>query len=423
MDFIREALLQNPHWETGRITFPEGRIVERSVFQTAWNSAQRKFITILRGLRRTGKSFLAKQIASAKLEESASPKQVAWFEFDRAMNAFADDLDSLMHYFQSQGAGMVVLDEVVFVPLWQDVLKRHYDRSGIKIIATGSSAIELDKRSSESLAGRFQTIHVNPFSLAERMELCGSTPPTTSLQEAQSAEEMEAQAQDYLSAGGIPEATLEKDERTREAYLRESLLDPLFYKDFPAVFPKANPDSLIKTLDVLSSTVGSTYQLQTIAQALSCRPAEASLHVELLQKTLLVNSLYNYTKSVVKQRRTSKKITFADTGILKALRPDAEYGKLAENAAAQATQAKYFWRDSQGHEVDLVFPDRKLAMEVKYQNTVTATDEKNLRYFLSNKKGWKGVVITKRQEKKEGIEHLPLWKLLLDPEGTKLKTN
>lgn len=415
MDFTSEALLQNAHWETGRIALPSRIVVERNVLNDAWKSSERKFVTILRGLRRTGKSFIAKQIASRKLETVKTPKEIAWFEFDRAMNATPDDLDALMRFFESHGARTIVLDEIAFVPLWQDVLKRHYDRTGLKLIVTGSSAIELDKRSSESLAGRFETIHVNPFSLAERMELLGTAPPRTPLQQAQGGARMVGEAEEYLFAGGIPEATVEKNAQVRFKYLKESLLDPLFYKDFPAVFPQANPDALVKTLEILSATVGSTYQLQAIAQALQCRAPEASLHVELLQRTLLVKTQYNYTSSIVKQRRTSKKIVFADTGILKALRPDVENGKLAENCAAQALQANFFWRDTQGHEVDIMLPKEKLAIEVKYQNNISTSDEKNLRYFLEKKKGWRGVLVTKNEEEKGEMPRIPLWKVLLNP--------
>ncbi|MEK6954417.1 MAG: ATP-binding protein [Candidatus Micrarchaeota archaeon] len=416
MDFVKEALLQNGHWEAGQFSIKRigGRLIEREAFPALQRSARKKYITVLRGLRRTGKSVLAQQLLIRFLGEAGEPKEIAWFEFDRAMNATPEDLDSLLNYFQGQGAKIIFLDEVPFVPKWQDVLKRHYDRTDVKFVATGSSAIEFDKRTAESLAGRFEIINVTPFSLNERLLAKGKKAYAGSGHErARRAGELQAECNEYLLAGGLPEITLEADENERSKYVRESLLGPLFYKDFPAAFPSANPDLLFKSLELLSGTAGSTYQLQPLAQVLGVSHPTVATQVALLEKTLLLRTIYNHTPSIIKQRRTSKKIVFADTGVLHALRPDVPIGALAENAAANALDAKFFWRTPEGHEVDLLLPGKKVAIEVKYQAHLTSADERNLQFFLEHRKGWKGVMITKMDSEKGDIPRIPLWKVLL----------
>lgn len=417
MDFINEAVLQNGHWDSGAMAFPRvrGRLVEREVSGALERSVSSKFVTVLRGLRRTGKSVLARQVAARRLEGAKTPRQVAWFEFDRAMNATAADLDSLINFFIGQGGNLLVLDEIAFVPKWQDVLKRHYDRSEVKFVVTGSSAIELDRRTAESLAGRFETIEVRPFSLRERLLLEGKQPPGTLLQKARQATVMEAECQEYLQAGGLPEITTSSDEKMRRHYVNNSLLDPLFYKDFPAVFQSANPDLLRKTLELLSSTSGSTFQLQSIAEALGCSHPTAATQLQMLEKTLLVRTVYNSTPSVAKQKRTAKKIVFADTGVLECLNPQASAGVLAENAVLEALSAKFFWRDAEGHEVDAILPSQKIAVEVKYQESITSADWRNLRFFTERKPGWKAVLVTKNLAKTGRMSCIPLWQLLLNP--------
>ncbi|MDP3741778.1 MAG: AAA family ATPase, partial [Candidatus Micrarchaeota archaeon] len=155
MDFINETISQNGHWEGGKITIPRtDALVERTAFLQLEKAAGSKFIAVIRGLRRTGKSVLARQLMQKTINQELKPTEVGWFEFDRSMGATYDDLDKLVKFFESRGVKLVVLDEVAFVKGWQDVLKRHYDNSETKFIVTGSSALELDKRSSESLAGR-----------------------------------------------------------------------------------------------------------------------------------------------------------------------------------------------------------------------------------------------------------------------------
>jgi len=367
---------------------------------------------LLRGLRRTGKSILARQLLQKTLEKTGKPRELCWFEFDRSMSAGPEELDSLLKFFENRGGRLIVLDEVMFVKQWQDVLKRHYDLSDVKFIVTGSSALELDKRSAESLAGRFKLIKVKPFSFKEYLRMVGKTVPTTELEMARSTEEMEMMCDIYLRSGGLPEEIKNTDLQRKE-YIRSTLLDPVFFKDVPAVFPNANPDLLLKTLELLCATTGSTFQFQTIAQALGCSHPTIATQVEILEKALLAKTLFNYSGSKVKQKRTAKKISITDNGILTTLHSEVSIGALAENLALQARDASYFWKDAKGHEVDLLIPEEKLAIEIKYQNHVTQQDEKSLEYFLGNHRGWKGLMITKRKEATGRIAKVPLWKWLL----------
>jgi len=415
MDFVKEAIRQNPHWETGEFPLPRMTcpFVKRGIWNALLASSKKKFITVLKGLRRTGKSVLARQLVREALGKGAAPKDFGWFEFDRAMNATPDDLDALLQFFENRGARTVILDEIPFVPKWQDILKRHYDRTDVKFVVTGSSALELDRRTSESLAGRFEALRVEPFSLPERLEQMGRLYKGTALEDARRSDELVVECDEYVRTGGLPEIACERAEAARAKYVNESLLDPLLYKDLPVLFSNANPDMLRKTLELLAATAGSVYQLQTIAQVLGCTHPTAGTQVELLERAMLVRTLFNKTSSLVKQRRTAKRIVFADNGILRALRPEAPVGCLAENAAANVLGPSLFWRDSEGHEVDIVIPEEKIAIEVKYQEHITAADEKNLRYFLGKNSGWRGLLVTKREEDRGAeLPRLPLWKLL-----------
>ncbi len=414
MDFMKEAISQNRHWETNEVVIPriDPPLIEREAFSVLEQSAQSKFVVILRGLRRVGKSVMARQLLQKMMLSGSKPSELCWFEFDRAMGTTTDDLDSLIKFFQSRGAKTIIFDELAFVKGWQDIIKRYYDRTEIKLIVTGSSALELDRRSAESLAGRFRLIAVKPFSFKEFLLLKGYSIPKTALELVDQAENAIIKCNDYVHSGGLPEAVRMKAEE-RKSYVKDSLLNPLFFKDIPSVFPSANPDLLLKTLELLSATVGSTFQFQTLAQILGCTHPTVSAQVEILTRGLLARPLFNHTGSLVKQKRTSKKIVISDNAIVSTLNSEIRVGALAENLVAETSEAEYFWRDAEGREVDFIFPKKKLAIEVKYQNTISSEDEKNLRYFIERRKGWKGILITKNDESKGDIPHVPLWKWLL----------
>ena len=415
MNFITEAISQNKQWETGRMEFPRtsGPLVQRESFARLEASAKTKFITIIRGMRRVGKSVMVRQLLQKMIDRGANPKRVCWFEFDRAMGATREDLNSLIRFFLSQGADTIVLDEIHFVSHWQDILKRHYDRTDVKFIAAGSCALELDRRSAESLAGRFDMIKLLPFSFSEYLVLKGKAVPKSELEKIERASEMAAECDSYMRSTGFPEAILQGGEE-REKYIRSAVIEPVFYKDIPATFPNAKPDMLLQVLELLAGTVGGTFQHQSIASVVGCSHPALSESVMILERSLLVKTLYNQTSSLLKQRRTSKKIAFADNGLLSVLNPQVATGFLAENAVWQSLQATHFFRDPQGHEVDLLLPEKKLAIEVKYQQSITPSDEKNLLYFLQRHPGWKGVLITKDGQKEGRVAHIPLWKWLLE---------
>ena len=415
MDFISEAISQNGHWQDGEIAFPRvaHSLVTREITPVFEESIKNKFVTILRGLRRTGKSILSRQAMQTALTKGAKPREVCWFEFDRSMQATPSDLDTLLKFFAGDGESkLVVLDEIVFVPNWQDVLKRHYDLSNTKFIVTGSSALELDKRSSESLAGRFEIIKVKPFSFAENLLLTTGASPKTQLELVKKSGEMQNKCNEYLKTGGLPEAIPLNNEKRRE-FIKNSILEPLFFKDIPGVFPNANPDLLLKTLELLSGTVGSTFQFQQMVEVLGCSHPVIATQVEILCKSLVVSQLFNYTPSIIKQKRTAKKIIFADNGILNVLNPEKGSGALAENLVGSTIEATHFWRDSEGREVDFLLPEKKIAIEVKYQEHISGEDEKHLKYFLKEHPGWQAILITKKHESNHEIKQIPLWKWLL----------
>jgi len=417
MDFVKEAVLQNEHWEKGKIELKrmEGEFIPRDVLPEFEKEMDKKFIVIIRGLRRTGKSVLTRFLLQKAIENGKDPKKIAWFEFDRSMGAKAEDLDSLLRFFKGRDAKIIALDEIPFVSGWQDVLKRHYDLSDIKFIVTGSSALEMDRRSSESLMGRFALIKIKRFSFREYLLLKGKKVPNTERELASFSEEMGLLCDEYIHSGGLPEA-IKLTESDRKEYIKNSILEPLFYKDLPAVLPSANPDLFLKVFELLAAAIGREFQLQSIAQILGVTHPTVSSCIAALERGLLTKQIFNYSGSLMKQKRTAKKAWFADNGMVSALVPEAPSGVLAENTVAQSIDASNFWRDSEGREVDFIIPEKKLTLEVKYQNQIGSSDEKNLEYFLSAHKDWKGILITKNEnEKKENekIKRIPLWKWLL----------
>jgi predicted AAA+ superfamily ATPase len=144
---------------------------------------------------------------------------------------------------------------------------------------------------------------------------------------------------------------------------------------------------------------------------------------------MLLSTCYNYTKSMVKQARSSKRAYLTDTGLISSLlglddtTGSQELGRLAETAAynhLSRTSQVFFWRDPQGNEVDMVLPSRRgpIPIELKYQTSIYKSDAKGLARFCEVHGCGKAFLITKDNEGTMELGDIaitihPLWRLML----------
>lgn len=357
------------------------------------NALNRRQMLVLQGLRRTGKTTLAKQIAFKWLKLGAS-----YFSWDAVNPPYTPErLDSLLEQMQEK---LVVVDEVQYVPNWQVVAKRHYERDdGRRFLLTGSASLELDKRSHETLAGRIQTHTLKTLSLAEYCKFAGKKPSSC--------------VEEYLWKGGFPELVNESEAGFKSEYVQDTILRQFASRDLPTVFPDKNPEFALRILKLLAGGAGSVFQINSLSQALNSNRVTIASYYHALESGLIIRTAYNHTPSLSKQERTAKKCFFEDNGILSTLNPQVNEGALAENALARHLGQLWFERNSR--EIDFILPEQKLAVELKYQNSIAAEDEKPLREFLAKNREYRGVLVTKNDGKKGEISRVPLHEFLANP--------
>ena len=108
---------------------------------------------------------------------------------------------------------LLVIDEVQKIDNWSEIVKQQWDRdsregANIKVILLGSSRLLIQKGLTESLAGRFETIHLGHWSFAEMEAAFGWT------------------IEQYVYFGGYPgSASLIKDELRWKNYIINSLIE------------------------------------------------------------------------------------------------------------------------------------------------------------------------------------------------------
>ena len=124
-----------------------------------------------------GKTTLARQVIEAVTTPSryasadeAAPRDRAWLE--------AEWGTAHLLARESRGGALLVLDEVQKVRGWSDAVKAEWDRDSrdglnLRVLVLGSSPLLMQRGLSESLAGRFEVIHLPHWSYPEMRDAFG----------------------------------------------------------------------------------------------------------------------------------------------------------------------------------------------------------------------------------------------------------
>lgn len=137
------------------------------------------------GVRRSGKSCLAKQLENELKEKFGDTIQLVRFNFEQ-INAARISADDLIKYYQEQHVAgkkcYVLLDEVTHVVEWEKAINYISRDSDCKLILFSSNRRIISSELTAVRDNRYDTIHVLPLSLPEFIQFQGfqeTTPADT----------------------------------------------------------------------------------------------------------------------------------------------------------------------------------------------------------------------------------------------------
>lgn len=331
----------------------------------------RRFLQVVSGPRQVGKTTIVLQV----LERLGLPSVMAssdepgvgdtgWLaaQWERARRAADGD----------DGA-VLALDEVQKVPGWSETVKRLWDedsraRRRLKVVLLGSAPLLVQQGLTESLAGRFELVHVPHWTYAEMREAFA-----VSLDE-------------YLYFGGYPGAApLISDPERWRRYLLDALIETTISRDVLLMTRVDKPVLLRRLFERGCRHSGQVLSYTKMVGQLQDAGNTTTLahYLELLSGAGMLTGLQKYAGSTVRQRGSSPKFQVYNTALMTAqagyseaeARSDREFrGRLVEsavgshlvNAAAGRECEVFYWRD-RGNEVDFVVRSGRtlLAIEVK----------------------------------------------------------
>lgn len=257
------------------------------------------------GVRRSGKSTLCHKV----LLEHNVKYGYANFDDDRLSNLQTEDLNTVLScIYQIYGTDIeyIFLDEVQDVDGWHLFVNRLL-RTNLHVVVTGSNAKLLSGELATHLTGRYNEIHLFPFSFREYCEYHNiDTNGVTTKTEATTKRAF----MEYITMGGFPEL---QNIRNKRGYV-QSLLEAIVTKDIRLRFKIRNVDVLRKTANHLINNVCQEVNYGSIAELLGTTDQTVKKYVDYLQQAFLIQLLNKHSfKS--KERIRNAKAYIVDPGL------------------------------------------------------------------------------------------------------------
>ena len=308
---------------------------------------------VIYGARQVGKTTLVHEIL-AQLH-------LKTFTIDGDQNRYLDILSS--RDFTKikpllEGYDLLFVDEAQRIPEIGLALKIILDNlPSLKVLVTGSSALNLASKISEPLTGRIWTYHLYPISFLELSKQYTMT-------------ELHTMIEERLVFGSYPELFSIAGHVQRLDYLQD-LSNAYLYKDLIEFSGIKNSSKIRNLLKLLAFQIGSPVSLSEIGGQLGMSKEIVSRYIDLLEKSYIVFRLSGLSRNLRKEVVKMDKIYFYDTGIrnifvdnFKPLNDRDDAGHLWENflivermkllAYTKQYASIYYWRTYTGAELDYV---------------------------------------------------------------------
>lgn len=214
-----------------RFNFWDGNVPQIGYLRTLYlqkiaDFTNNKLIKVVVGQRRTGKSYILRQIAKNLIEQGVNANQIFYINkeyiaFDFIKNY--QDLDNLIHFYQEKlkpnGKIYLFIDEIQNIEGWEKLVNSYSQdfTTSYEIFISGSNSKMLSGELATLLSGRYVSFEIFPFSYHEYLGIndLESNKPTFA---------------NYLQSGGLPELFVLPNEETKRHYV-SSVKDTVLLRD------------------------------------------------------------------------------------------------------------------------------------------------------------------------------------------------
>lgn len=324
----------------------------------------------------------------------------------------------------------VILDEAQHTPELFSYIQGHVDerRSG-PLIMTGSQNFLLLEKISQSLAGRVAILELLPFSLAELEERPGLTPEDLEQGDGVPTGPPAEDLDTLMYAGSYPPI---HDRGLEPGVWLDGYVRTYVERDVRSLTNVGNLETFRRFLGFCAGRSGNLLNLASLAADTGVDAKTARRWLSVLEASYVVRLVRPHFRNFSKRLVKAPKLYLLDTGLmchLLGLRAATDlvshplrgaifetliYNELLKVYVHHGQRPPlFFWRDSNGREVDFLIEigANQMPVEVKAGKTVGADFFKGLNHYIGLSGGPAGILVYAGNESYRRQQHLvrPWW--------------
>ena len=385
------------------------------------DSIGNRLIKVLVGQRRSGKSYILRQVAKQLIENGVRPENTLFInkeftDFD-FLKSYAD-LDDLIKIYKNElnpeGKVYIFIDEVQLIEGWERVVNSYSQdfSESYELFISGSNSKMLSGELATLLSGRYICFEVFPFSYSEYLGITEQEIGRKSYME-------------YLGSGGLPELFMLPTTEFKRNYLsaikdtvllrdiiqRNNIRDPKLLEDI-FVFLVNNASNLISVPNIVNYFKGQNRKTSYDA---------VSNYIGYIEDTFLIHRCDRYDIKGKDTLSGNAKYYINDLAYKNYLYPGYGYGfgYLVENLVyLELCRAGFdvYVGALRNKEVDFVAKkaDRIIYLQSSYQLGDTSTIEREYSALEAIGDNFEKLVVSLDEIKlplRGGIRHIQAWNL------------
>lgn len=316
-------------------------------------------IKAITGMRRSGKSFMLKQVIDELKNRNISEKNILLINFENPDYSYIENrkkLDDIIIEFieQNDEKKYLLFDEIQHIPEWEKSIAGYKSRYNCDIYITGSNSELLTGTLATRLTGRYMEIRIYPLSFEEFIDFheLKDTPTDTKLREL---------LDEYLKYGGLP-FTINLEDELKKEYI-QSIYSNILYNDIIKKYDVRNIGLLEKLMEYLINNSGNQFSLKSVEKYMKHENISLSNntiynYLKYIENAYLIQRVPNERIEDKKILRISEKYYIADIGFYDAILGSKDnYGRKIENMV-YLELIKHGYRVTVGktgnHEIDFI---------------------------------------------------------------------
>ena len=268
-------------------------------------------IKIITGIRRCGKSFLLFVLfKNYLLENGVDNEHIIAIALDGIENEELRDPKKCYQYIKDamkdEQRYYLILDEVQFMPRFEEVLNSLLRISNIDVYVTGSNSRFLSSDIVTEFRGRGDEIRIYPLSFAEFYSAYDG--------------DYDEAWEEYMTYGGLPQVAQFSVERQKAEYLK-NIFTNVYIRDVVERNNIKNVDEIGTLVDILASAIGAPTNPTKISNTfkserdINYSNKTISNHIDYLTEAFLISKAERYDIKGRKYVGANLKYYFSDVGL------------------------------------------------------------------------------------------------------------